>query len=71
MVVTQEPAQSLATLNGARATNVRVPWEQQDVAFPLVIALSVKMFDVFAQCPPQGALTKQVSPPRWCMWSTA
>jgi hypothetical protein len=49
MVITQEPAQSLATLNGPRATNVRIPREQQDVALPLVIALSVKMFDVFAQ----------------------
>jgi hypothetical protein len=59
MVITQEPAQSLATLNGPRATNVRIPREQQDVAVPLVIALSVKMFDVFAQGPPQGALTEE------------
>ena len=58
MVITQEPAQSLATLNGRIATNIQVPWEQQDVALSLVIPLSVKMFDVFAQGPPQRALTE-------------
>jgi len=59
MVVTQEPAQPLATLNGSRATNIRIPGEQQDVALSLVIPLSVKMFDIFAQSPPQGALTEE------------
>ena len=57
MVLTQEPAQPLATLNRSRATNI--PWEQQDVALSLVIPLSVKMFDIFAQSPPQGALTEE------------
>jgi hypothetical protein len=51
--------ESVATLNGPRAMNIRIPREQQDVALPLVIALSVKMFDVFAQGPPQGALTEE------------
>ena len=61
MVIAQEPAQSVATLNGPRAMNVRIPREQQDVALPFVIALSVKMFDVFAQGPPQGALTEETT----------
>ena len=39
--------------------NIRIPREQQDVARPLVIALSVKMFGVFAQGPPQGTLTEE------------
>jgi len=36
-----------------------IPRKQQDVALPLVIPLGVKMFDVFAQCPPQGPLAKE------------
>jgi hypothetical protein len=37
MVITQEPAQPLATSNRSRATNIRILWEQQDVALSLVI----------------------------------
>jgi predicted membrane-bound mannosyltransferase len=59
MIITQEPTQSLATLNGFRATNIRISWEQQDIVLPLVIPLSVEMFDVFAQGPPQRALTEE------------
>jgi hypothetical protein len=48
MVVTQESAQSLATLNGLLVVDVRTPREQQDIALPLVIALRVVMLDIFA-----------------------
>jgi hypothetical protein len=49
MIITQEPTQSPGTLNGFRATDIRISWEQQDIDLALVIPLSVKMFDVFAQ----------------------
>jgi len=32
---------------------------QQDIALPLVISLSVEMLDIFAQRPPQRALTEK------------
>jgi hypothetical protein len=59
MVITQEPAQSLAALHGPLTTNVRIPREQQDIAPPLVVSLSVEMLDIFAQCPSQRALTEE------------
>jgi hypothetical protein len=34
-------------------------WKQQDVAFALMIALSVEVRNVFGQRSPQGALTEQ------------
>jgi hypothetical protein len=46
-------------LNGFRATNIRISWEQQDIVLALVIPLGVEMFDVFAQGPPHGALTEE------------
>ena len=48
MVVTQESAQSLATLNGLLVVDVRTPREQQDIVLPLVIALRMVMLDIFA-----------------------
>src|SRR5450756_2977338 len=33
--------------------------QQQDVGLPLMIPLNMVMLDVFAQRPPQGALTKE------------
>ncbi len=48
-VITQEPAQPLATSNRSRATNIRILWEQQDVALSLVIPLDMEMFDIFVQ----------------------
>ena len=62
MVITQEPAQSLAALHGLPAADVCIPREQQDVALSLVIPLSMVMFDIFAQRPPQGALAEQNNP---------
>ena len=59
MVITQEPAQSLAALHRPLTTNVRIPREQQDIALPLVISLSVEMLDIFAQRPSQRALTEE------------
>jgi hypothetical protein len=59
MVVTQEPAEALAALHGLFATDLRVTREQQDVAFPLVIPLGMVMFDIFPQCPSQGARAKE------------
>jgi hypothetical protein len=46
-------------LNMPVAAGVCSPREQQDIALPLMIALSMIMFDIFAQGPPQRALTKQ------------
>ena len=48
MVVTQESAQPLATLNGLLVVAVGTPREQQDIALPLVIALRMVMLDIFA-----------------------
>jgi hypothetical protein len=59
MVIAQEPTQSLAALHGSLTTNVRIPREEQDVALPLVISLSVEMLDIFAQRSPQRALAKE------------
>src|SRR5271166_5666110 len=41
------------------AAGVCTPREQLDIALPLMIALSMIMFDIFAQGPPQRVLTKQ------------
>src|SRR4030081_2090323 len=59
MVITQEPTQSLAALHGPPTTNVRIPREQQDIALPLVISLSVEMLDIFAQRSSERALTEE------------
>ena len=59
MVITQEPTQSLAALHGPGAADACIAGEQQDVVLPLMIALSMVMLDVFAQCAPQGALAKE------------
>ena len=59
MVIAQESTQSLATLHWPLATNVRIPGKQQDIAFPLVIPLSMEVLDVFAQCSPQRALAEE------------
>ena len=59
MVITQEPTQSLAALHGPLATNVRIPREQQDIALPLVVSLSVEMLDILAERPSQRALTDE------------
>ena len=59
MVITQEPAQSLPTLNRPVAADVRTTREQQDVALPLVIPLGMEMVDIFAQGSPQRALAKE------------
>ena len=45
VIITQEPTQSLAALNRLLAAGVRVTREQQDVTLPLVIPLSMIMFD--------------------------
>jgi len=59
MVIAQEPTQSLAALHRPLPVDVCIAREQQDVVLPLVIALSMVMLDVFAQCPPQGALAEE------------
>jgi hypothetical protein len=59
MVITQEPTEALTALHGLIAADVRVPREQQDIVLTLVIPLSVEMFDLFAQGPPQGALPEE------------
>jgi hypothetical protein len=61
IIIAQEPAQSLAALHGLLEVEVCIAREQQDVAFPLVIPLSMEMFDIFAQRPPQGTLAEEVT----------
>ena len=59
MVIAQEPTQSLAALHGPLAADVGIAREQKDIALPLVIALGMEMFDIFAESAPQGALTEE------------
>jgi hypothetical protein len=59
MVIAQEPTQPLATLHRLLTTRFRNPTEQQDVGLPLMIPLGMAMRNIFAQRPPQGALTKE------------
>jgi len=46
-------------MHGLLAMILLIPREQQDIALPLMISLSMEMFDIFAQCSPQGALSKE------------
>ena len=48
MVIAQEPTQSLAALHGPLAVDVCIAREQQEVALPLMIALSMVMRNIFA-----------------------
>ena len=59
MVIRQEPTQSLAALNRPRATNIRVPREQQNIALSLMIPLRMEVFGIFAQRVSPGALAKE------------
>jgi hypothetical protein len=59
MVIAQEPTQSLAAFHGALAENVSVAREQQDIALPLMIPLSMEIFEIFAEGALQGALTDE------------
>ena len=59
MVIAQEPTQSLAALHRPLAVTSPIPREQQDIALPLMIPLSMVMLDILAQRPPQRALSKE------------
>jgi hypothetical protein len=59
LVVPQKSTQPLATLDRSRAALWNVLRKQQDVAFALMIALSVKVRNVFGERSPQGTLTEQ------------
>ena len=60
MIIAQEPTQSLAALNRLLVVaDVRGTRKQQDVILPLVVPLSMIMFDVFAERAPQGALAEE------------
>jgi hypothetical protein len=59
MVIAQEPTQSLAALHRPLGGDVCIARKQQDAVLPLMIALSMVMLDVFAQCAPQGALAEE------------
>ena len=61
MIVTQESAQSLAALNRLVGADDCTAREEQDVALPLVVALRMVMLNVFAQGPPQRALSLRLS----------
>ena len=58
MVIVQEPAQSVAALDGPFTINVPVEWEKQDVVFALMIALCMVVLNVFVEGSPQRALAK-------------
>jgi hypothetical protein len=53
VVVPQKSAQPLATLDASRAARGEIPGKQQDVASSLMIALSVKVRNIFGERPPQ------------------
>src|SRR5258707_5196700 len=59
MVITQQAAQSVTALNMPVAAGVCTPREQQDIALPLVIPLSMEVFDIFSQRASQRLLTKE------------
>ena len=46
MVVAQEPAEPLSTLNRSRSRCFGDPGKQQHIAFPLMISFSMIMVDV-------------------------
>jgi hypothetical protein len=62
MVVAQETSQSLATSCRPLALSSRRRRKQQDIALPLVVPLSMEMFDILAQCPSQRPLAEQDHP---------
>jgi hypothetical protein len=59
MVIPQAPTPSLTALHRPGAADACIAGEQQDVVFPLMIALSMVMLDVFAQGEPQGTLAEK------------
>src|SRR6266576_1219004 len=59
MIITQEPAQPLATLHMPTPTSFREPRKQQEVGLPLMISFGMVMLNVLVQRPPQRALTKE------------
>jgi hypothetical protein len=59
VVVTQEPAQPLATLYSLVTTSSRDLRKQQDVGLPLMISLSVIMRNVFPHRSSQGTFAKE------------
>src|ERR1700730_2232572 len=59
VVVPQKSAEPLATSDSPRTMPYSNGGKQQDVAFALMIALSVEVRNVFGECSPQGALTEQ------------
>jgi hypothetical protein len=61
MIVAQQPAQALAAPHRSLALPTVCSRKQQGVTLPLVVPLSMEMFDVFAQRPPQGALAEEIT----------
>jgi hypothetical protein len=59
VVVPQKSVEPLATSDSPRTMPYSNGRKQQDVAFALMIALSVEVRNVFGECSPQGALTEQ------------
>jgi hypothetical protein len=60
-VVFEQAAEPRSTLDPAFRPVLAnfVAWEQQDVAFPLVVSLAMKMSNEFGQGAPQRNFTKQ------------
>ena len=61
MVIAQEPTQSRAALHGRLAVDVPITREQQDIAFSLVIALGMIVFDEFVQRPRRERSPKRIT----------
>jgi hypothetical protein len=59
VVVTQEPAQPLATLYSFVTTSFRDLRKQQDVGLPLMISIGVTMRNVFLHRSSQGTFAKE------------
>ena len=59
MVIPEAFAEPVATSDSSRTMPYRNRWKQQDVAFAVMIALSMKVRNIFAERSPQGALTEQ------------
>jgi hypothetical protein len=58
MIVAQQP-EPLAALHRAHIASIDGYWKQQDVAFALVIALGMIVYQKFIQGPPQSGFAEQ------------
>ena len=55
----EQTAQSVATVNGPEFRRYIYRWEEEKIAFALVVAFKMMMLDVLSQCAAQGSLSKE------------